>query len=221
MPLPDARSELLAALVAWDDRAATRLLDRERERLGLDGFVGELVLPVMREIGLGWERGAVSVAQEHLATQLVRSYLDRMTGGWGGGDGPQAWLACPPRELHDLPLMAYGLLLRERGWRVRFFGASTPLHDLRRSVRVHRPEVVVVSGDDPVRLIAGRVALDLLAGDTVLALGGRAAALAGGDLPGTVLPPDLVVAADRLADLLVGGGPVGGGPVATELVGTA
>ncbi|WP_431473357.1 cobalamin B12-binding domain-containing protein [Ornithinimicrobium sp. W1665] len=169
---------------------------------GWNALVGDLVVPVMREIGLGWERGEVSVAQEHLATQLVRSALDRMSAGWDGGDGPQAWLACPPRELHDLPLLAYGLLLRERGWRVRFFGASTPLHDLRRSVRVHRPEVVVVSGDDPARLRASRVALDLLAGDAVLALGGRAAQLAGADLPGRVLPPDLVLAADRLAEVL-------------------
>lgn len=202
MPTPDARPELLAALVALDDELVTRVLDREHERHGLDALVGELVLPVMREIGLGWERGEVSVAQEHLATQLVRSYLDRLSGGWGVGDGPQAWLACPPRELHDLPLLAYGLLLRSRGWRVRFFGASTPLHDLRRAMRVHRPEVVVVSGDDPARLRASRVALDLIAGDAVLALGGRAAELAGPDLPGTVLPPDVVAAADRLAGLL-------------------
>ena len=47
----------------------------------------------------------------------------RMAVGWDEGDGPTVWLACPPRELHDLPLLAYGLLRRERGWRVRFFGA--------------------------------------------------------------------------------------------------
>src|SRR5699024_6999633 len=154
-----------------DDGVALEVLQRERARLGLDGLVGDLVVPVMRQVGLGWERGEVSVAQEHLATQLVRSALDRMADGRGTGDGPQAWRACPPRELHDLPLLAYGLLLRGRGWRVRFFGASTPLHDLRRSMRVHRPEVVVVSGDDPTRLRASRVALDLIAADAVLALG--------------------------------------------------
>lgn len=216
MPTSDARAELFAALVDLDDGAALEVLHRERARLGMDGLVGDLVVAVMREIGLGWERGEVSVAQEHLATQLVRSALDRMADGWVTGDGPQAWLACPPRELHDLPLLAYGLLLRERGWRVRFFGASTPLHDLRRSMRVHRPEVVVVSGDDPARLRASRVALDLIAADAVLALGGRAAELAGADLPGTVLPPDLVAAADGLAGVLEQAG-----LAATELRGTA
>ena len=216
MPTADARAELFAALVDLDDGVALEVLQRERARLGLDGLVGDLVVPVMRQVGLGWERGEVSVAQEHLATQLVRSALDRMADGWGTGDGPQAWLACPPRELHDLPLLAYGLLLRERGWRVRFFGASTPLHDLRRSMRVHRPEVVVVSGDDPTRLRASRVALDLIAADAVLALGGRAAELAGADLPGTVLPPDLVAAADGLAGVLEQAG-----LAATELRGTA
>ena len=199
---PGVPADLLAALLAFDEERVVALLDAERARRGVTALVGDLVLPVMREVGLGWERGEVSVAQEHLATQLVRAYLDGLGSTLGPGDGPQVWLACPPRELHDLPLLAFGVLLRERRWRVRFFGASTPLHDLRRAMRVHHPEVVVVSADDPARLRASSVVLDLIAEETTLVLGGRAAQEAGSELAGAVLPADVVRAADSLGDLL-------------------
>lgn len=185
---------LVDALLAMDEAQAFRLLD-DSQALGTSTFVQHLVLPAMREIGLAWERGDATVVQEHLATQLVRSYLDLLRVR-PRPDGPHAWLACPPRELHDLPLAAFALLLQERGWYVRFFGANTPLHDLRRSVRVHRPELVVVSADDPEKLRASAVPLGLLAGETALALGGRAARTVGRTLPGIVLPTDMVEAAD-------------------------
>jgi MerR family transcriptional regulator, light-induced transcriptional regulator len=200
-PSLPSQTALLEALVAFDETSAVRILDEHRERAGLSSLVGDLVLPVMRQIGEGWERGEVSVAQEHLATQTVRSYLDalRRTPVQGG---PQAWLACPPRELHDLPLLALGLLLRDQGWQVRFFGANTPLHDLLRAARIALPDLVVVSGDDPRRMRGSVVALDLIAAETALALGGRAAEQVGDSLPGRVLPPDVVLAAEVLREEL-------------------
>lgn len=192
-----ARSQLFAALVDFDEAGAVRVMEEQREQAGLEGLVGELVLPVMRELGEGWARGEVTVAQEHLSTQLVRSYLDSLRRP-PVGDGPQAWLACPPRELHDLPLLALGLLLWEQGWQIRFFGASTPLHDLLRGVRITRPELVVISGNEPRWLLRSEVPLGLIAAETTLALGGRAAQSVGARLPGTVLPPDVVLAAQEL-----------------------
>lgn len=198
---PPVRTELYAALLDFDEAGAVRLMEEQRERAGLGGLVGDLVLPVMRELGEGWARGEVTVAQEHLATQLVRSYLDSLRRP-PVDDGPQAWLACPPRELHDLPLLALGLLLWEQGWQIRFFGASTPLHDLLRGARLVGPELVVVSGDDPRWLLRSEVPLGLIAAETTLALGGRAAQAVGGRLPGRVLPPDVVLAAQELGALL-------------------
>ncbi|GGK80294.1 cobalamin B12-binding domain-containing protein [Ornithinimicrobium pekingense] len=196
-----ARAGLFAALVTFDEAGAVRLLDHHREQEGLGSLVGELVLPVMRQIGEGWERGEVSVAQEHLSTQLVRSYLDALRRPPVTG-GHQVWLACPPRELHDLPLLALALLLWDQGWEIRFFGANTPLHDLLRAVRISRPELVVISADDPRRMRAAAVPLDLIAAETTLVLGGRAAEAVGHELAGRVLPPDVVLAAEELREAL-------------------
>ena len=44
--------------------------------------------------------------------------------------GPRAVVACPPDELHDLPLLIFGIVLNRNGWRVDYFGASTPVDEL-------------------------------------------------------------------------------------------
>ena len=46
---------------------------------------------------------------------------------WDRGSGPRALLACAEGELHDLPLLGFGLCLREQGWRISYLGADTPV----------------------------------------------------------------------------------------------
>jgi methanogenic corrinoid protein MtbC1 len=54
-------------------------------------------------------------------------------------------LACPPGERHDLGLVAFGLALRSQGWRITFLGADTPAESLAETVRLLRPDVIVLS----------------------------------------------------------------------------
>ena len=57
---------------------------------------------------------------------MIEGRLRALARGWGDGDGPRALLACPPGEQHELGLLCFGLLLRERGWRIAYLGAETP-----------------------------------------------------------------------------------------------
>ena len=61
---------------------------------------------------------------------MVRGRLAGLARGWGDGHGPRAIVACPPGELHDLPLLVFGIVLNRSGWRVDYFGASTPIDEL-------------------------------------------------------------------------------------------
>jgi methanogenic corrinoid protein MtbC1 len=71
--------------------------------------------------------------------------------GWGRGTGPHALLAAPPGELHDLGLVALGLALRDRGWRVTFLGADTPIDTLSDTAAGVRPTLVVLASVMPSR----------------------------------------------------------------------
>ena len=86
----------------------------------------ELVLPYLAELGRRWEGGQASVAHEHFASNLLRGRLLGLARGWDRGAGPRAVLAAAPGELHDLPLIIFGLALWERGWRITYLGGDTP-----------------------------------------------------------------------------------------------
>ncbi len=60
--------------------------------------------------------------------------------------GPRALLACAEGELHDLPLVGFGLCLREQGWRISYLGADTPVASVVEAAQALAPAAVVISG---------------------------------------------------------------------------
>lgn len=137
---------LATALDAFDEDAAQAVLDGLFGRLGTDTVLREVVIPYLHDLGERWQRGEITVAQEHFASNVIRGRLLSLARGWGRGLGPLAVLACVEDEQHDLPLLAFGLLLRGYGWRIGYLGADTPLPSLVQAVRELHPAAVVVSG---------------------------------------------------------------------------
>jgi DNA-binding transcriptional MerR regulator len=142
----EARRELGSALEAFDESAAQALLDSLLSATTLDTLLSEIVIPYLRELGEGWERGEVSVAQEHFATAILRGRLLGFARGWGRGFGPRALLACLPGEQHDLGLIAFGLALRSRGFRIAYLGGDMPIESVGGAADAVAPAAVVLSG---------------------------------------------------------------------------
>lgn len=171
----EAGDELGAALLAFDEARAHAVFDSLVARFSFETLLADVVLPFLHELGEQWERGNVSVAQEHFASSFLRGRLLGLGRGWGQGVGPTALLACAPGEQHDLGLIAFGLALRAQGWRILYLGPDTPLESLAEAARSARPDRVVVSAVDAGILRAHRTALHDLAGKVPLAVGGAAA----------------------------------------------
>jgi DNA-binding transcriptional MerR regulator len=197
-------AELRAALDAFDESASQSALDRLLSGFSVETVLREVVLSYLRELGDRWERGDASVAQEHFASQILRGRLLGLGRGWDQGSGPRALLACMPGEQHDLGLIAFGLTLRNRGWRITFLGPDTPLDTLADAVKTLRPEVVVVAATTPAHFERGRDALHRLARAVPLWTAGAGATSAfAADASARVLDLDPVDAAERIA---AGGG---------------
>lgn len=162
--LARSAGELRAALDAFDETAAQSALDRLLSAFSVEVVLREVVLPYLRELGERWERGEASVGQEHFASQLLRGRLLGLARGWDRGAGPRALLSCMPREQHDLGLIAFGLSLRDRGWRIVFLGPDTPLDTLTDAAATLRPDAVVLAATTAAHFEHGRDTLSSLAG---------------------------------------------------------
>ena len=199
--LPAAKDELAAALTSFDEGEAHAVFDALLARLSIDTLLRDVILPYLHELGERWERGDVSIAQEHFASALLRGRLLGLARGWGRGIGPVAVLACAPGEQHDLGLLAFGLALRARGWRIVYLGADTPIASVADAARACDPAVVVVSAVDPRVFRRHAEELRQLELGTRLCLGGAGAAKARLDADLLRLTGDPVDEAEQLTKL--------------------
>jgi DNA-binding transcriptional MerR regulator len=192
------RAGLSQTLEAFDEPGAQAVIDGLLAIATVDTLLAAVILPYLHELGERWERGEVSVAQEHFASSVLRGRLLGLARGWGRGAGPRALLACPPGEQHDLGLIAFGLALRERGWRIDYLGTDTPIESVAEAAATLDPELLVISSVSPesLRGLAGGIAA--LAQDRTVAVAGGGAA--DFDAPGVLtLRGDPVSEADRVS----------------------
>lgn len=170
-----ARQALNRALDDLDESAAHAVIDRLLGAVTIETALREVLLPALRSIGDRWQGGTVSVAQEHFASNVIRGRLASIGRGLGHGHGPLALLACVPGELHDIALLSFGIVLNRRGWQVHFFGADTPIDDLRHLARQRPTDLIVLVSSVPQRFTEHTEELAQLAGVAPLALGGPGA----------------------------------------------
>ncbi len=194
-------SRLLVATASFDEPDAQTALD-EAFALPLDVTVGDVLMPFLNAVGQRWAVGELDVAQEHFASNLVRRRLASRTGTWGHGTGPRVLLSCVPGETHDLALMAFGLLLDRRGWRVSYLGQDTPAVDIIRTADVIRPDLVVLAVARIQTLAAVGAELDELASRHRVAYGGAGAVAVRKARGVYALPPDVVAAADAAGAMI-------------------
>ena len=128
-----------------------------------------------------------------------RAWCAGASSGWReagvSGPGPTALLACLPGELHDLGLIAFGLALRSRGWRVVYLGPDTPIETVEDAADRLRPDVLVFHAVSSDRVLPVLDRLHELGDRHRVALGGAAATSAG-------LDPDrvLLLTGDPIAE---------------------
>jgi DNA-binding transcriptional MerR regulator len=166
-------ARMAQALDALDEEGAHGALDALFASFTLRTVLADASLPYLADVGARWERGEASVAQEHFASNLLRGRLLGIARGWNRGAGPRALLACAPGDLHDLPLIAFGLALAERGWRITFLGPDTPIESITEAGSTLRPDAVVIAATMGGRLEPVSRALRVIAKTTPLYLAGR------------------------------------------------
>jgi DNA-binding transcriptional MerR regulator len=171
----DMATRLRGALERFDEADANAILDDGLARLTVDAVADKVVLPVMRAIGDRWQNGEISVAQEHFATGVLRGRMLGLARNWGAGAGPLALLACPPGERHDLGLVAFGVVLRDRGWRITYLGPDTPIETIERTAAELRPAAIVLAALSPGPFEAVSREIGSLATHTRVLIGGEGA----------------------------------------------
>lgn len=142
------------AIVPWVDALLhettphgieARLLTARAE-LGSWAAVGDLLGPVLRELGERWVRGELTIIEEHIASERLQRGISRIC-EWlpSSPTAPRALLAVADGDEHTLGLSLVELALRELGWTTLFAGRRTPTAELLEMIATHGQGISLVA----------------------------------------------------------------------------
>lgn len=123
-------------------RGTEPVLDRlrhERDARGSWWRVAEALGALVAEIGARWERGALTVVQEHIASErLARALSAVAESQLVPADAPAALLMTAEGEDHTLGLSLVELCLREAQWATVWSGRQSPVDQVGAHLDAHR-----------------------------------------------------------------------------------
>jgi DNA-binding transcriptional MerR regulator len=145
-PYGKVSQALIRAVVDFDPQQLAHAT-RHATTLGPATTVTDRVLvPVMREVGRLWHAGEISVAQEHLATQVLSDAVNAMLGLIERVDAKRVVLfACFADEEHSFALASVAMHVASWGHRVVRLGARTPPPAIGHAVQRLQPHLVALS----------------------------------------------------------------------------
>lgn len=98
--------------------------------LGSRLFLHEVVVPLLHEVGDGWARGELSIAQEHLLSGVLRNLLTGMLRSRPRAPQSTLLLATPPGERHEFGLLLAALVARDQGVGSNYIGIDLPAAEI-------------------------------------------------------------------------------------------
>lgn len=199
--LDQLRVRLGRALERLNAQGADNALD-ELFAFSAEVALAEVVLPCVEQLQVKWAHHP-DMGQEQFAHGLLEERMLSLAGGWDQGGGRTAVVACPPLETQPLHAIAAGLVLRHRGWRIVYLGASTPVRRTRMAADEARADAVVIAAGAPAHFRGTRLALARMAARRPLVLTGPGAEPEVGTGVGlALLEPDPVAAAVEVDGLV-------------------
>lgn len=95
----------------------------------------QIFMPLMRELGILWQTGAISPSHEHFITNLVKQKIHLQTerlqrNKFSNDDLPIFVLFLPENEIHELGILYLNYLILSKGFRTIFLGQSLQISSL-------------------------------------------------------------------------------------------
>lgn len=95
----------------------------------------QIFMPLMRELGILWQTGAISPSHEHFITNMVKQKIHLQTESlqrnkFTNEELPIFVLFLPENEIHELGILYLNFLILSKGFRTIFLGQSLQISSL-------------------------------------------------------------------------------------------
>ena len=170
----------LVAVQGLDAVSLEEQLARASIELSQRRLLEEVVQPLMGRIGQMWQEGTLRVADEHMASAVVRSFIGNIRASFQVSEAaPHVVATTPAGQLHEIGALFASVVATAEGWNSTFLGPNLPAEEIAGAAAQKGAKAVLLSivypSDDP-HLGGELIKLRRLLGDDIALLAdGRAA----------------------------------------------
>ena len=141
-----SKQQLYKKLTEGDIQSCVKIYEDYRKIFNASDFFDRILKPVMYRIGDEWATGKISIATEHVASNvaqtLVKIIMDQVS---GVGNKKKILICVPVGEEHHLGCDVLETYLSIKGFKVYNMGTSMPTESILTFIDSNKPDVVLVS----------------------------------------------------------------------------
>jgi DNA-binding transcriptional MerR regulator len=140
-------NSMMAAIIDFDEERLEEVYNNALSLHPIGTVTRNLLTPLLIELGLRWDAGEGSIAEEHFFSFYLRNKLGaRYHHRTRGAKGPTILLAGLPGEHHEIGLLLFALAAHESGYHVIPLGANMPMVELAAVAKKKGSAAIILSG---------------------------------------------------------------------------
>ncbi len=139
---------LVLSMIEMDEQRFEKILSSAIIRVGFENTITDILNKFLEKIGVLWQIGTITPAQEHFVSNLIRQKLIMAIDGQNGShsDSTHTFLMfLPADEYHEMGLLYYHYLTKKAGHTVIYLGQNVPTQNLEDIAGIKPFDYVVTS----------------------------------------------------------------------------
>jgi DNA-binding transcriptional MerR regulator/methylmalonyl-CoA mutase cobalamin-binding subunit len=136
----------LRAIGNFDYAGLESALLNASSALGSQQMVETVIHPLMEKTGAFWLSGEFKIAQEHMASTIVRSLLGNMlVSARSSVESPRLVATTPSHQMHELGALMSAVTATSLGWAAYYLGPNLPVEEVADAALRHNADAIALS----------------------------------------------------------------------------
>jgi len=143
---PEQIQALTLAMLDLDEERFEKTISTNILQIGFERTMMNLIHPFFQKIGILWQTGSITPAQEHFISCLIRQKIIVAIDGQVVNPinyHKKYLLFLPENELHEISLLFSAYIIKSRNNKIIYLGQNVPHADLQSIYSLHIPDYIL------------------------------------------------------------------------------
>ena len=152
-----SKQQLFKKLTEGNIEECIKIYKNYVEIFNISDFFDKILRPVMSKIGEDWETGKLTIATEHVASNIAQTLVKIiMEQSSGTGNKKKIMICVPVGEEHHIGCDVLETYLTIKGFKVFNMGTSIPTESIMEFINMKKPDIILISITIQDNILAGQ-----------------------------------------------------------------